>query len=258
MKRLGLALMSLLIAVMLIGLLGCTTKEAVTINVSAAASLTDAVTEINTLYTKENPNVTIIPNFAASGTLVTQIQSGAPADVFISAGAKQMDTVETGGLILNDTRQNLLKNKAVLVVPGSSTLNISNFNALLNDNVAKIAIGDPDFVPAGTYGKQALETLGIYEQVEPKLILCIDVRQVLSYVEGGYVDAGIVYATDAAISTKVRVVANAPDEVNAKIIYPVAVIKASTVADAAKDYVDFLFSDKAKAIFEEYGFTMVK
>jgi molybdate transport system substrate-binding protein len=257
-KITGLSIIFLLVAALFASLSGCTAKQSVTLNVSAAASLTDALKEINDLYTKENSNVTITPNFASSGTLLTQIQSGAPADVFISAGAKQMNTLQNAGLIVDDTRQELLKNKVVLVVPNNSTLNISDFNALLNDSVKKIAIGDPASVPAGDYGKQALQTLGIYDKVQSKLILCTDVRQVLSYVESGDVDAGIVYATDAAISSTAKVMANAPDEVNAKIVYPVAAIKASTVLDAAKDYIKFLSSNKAKAIFEKYGFTMVK
>ena len=168
-----------------------------------------------------------------------------------------MNTLQDVGLIVDDTRQDLLKNKVVLVVPRNITLNLSDFNDLLNDNVKRIAIGNPPSVPAGDYGKQALEVLMIWEQVEPKLILCTDVRQVLSYVESGNVDAGVVYASDAAISSKVKIVADAPDEVNAKIVYPIAVIKVSTVVEAAKDYIDFLQSDKAKAIFEKYGFTVV-
>jgi molybdate transport system substrate-binding protein len=227
------------------------------LNVSAASSLTDAITEINKLYMQKHTNITIVTNLAASGTLQKQIEQGAPADVFISAGAKQMQSLQDGGLLLDGTRQNLLTNKVVLVVPSNSTLNITSFTDLTKANVLKIAIGDPESVPAGTYGKQALDQLGIYEQVKSKLILCSDVKQVLSYVEAGNVDSGIVYATDAANSKSVKVVANAPAEVNAKIIYPIAVIKASKNADAAKAYIAFLLTAEAKAIFEKYGFVVV-
>jgi molybdate transport system substrate-binding protein len=219
--------------------------------------LIDALTEINDLYMQENSNVTITPNFAAAGTLQQQIEQGAPADVFFSPGVKQMNTLEEEGLILADTRLDLLNNKLVLIVPANSTLNITEFADLLNDNVEQIALGDPEFVPAGAYGKQAFELLGIWEEVQPKLILCSDVRQVLAYVESGNVDAGIVYLTDAAISSAVKVAANAPDEINAKIVYPLAVVTASTNVEAAKDYIDFLCGDEAKAIFEEYGFTVI-
>lgn len=254
--------MKKLVLLVLVGLLmltvaGCGPQEAVTLNVSAAASLTDAITAVNNLYMQENENVEILTNLAASGTLQQQIEQGAPADVFISAAAKQMNALEEAGLILNETRQDLLNNKVVLIVPTNSTLGLTDFMDILNDDVEQVALGDPEFVPAGTYGKQALELLGIYDDVQSKLILGSDVRQVLAYVEGGNVDAGIVYSTDAAISDSVEVVADAPDEINSKIVYPVAVIKASTNVEAANDYIDFLFSGEAKAIFEEYGFSVI-
>lgn len=235
-----------------------TSAPAIELTISAAASLTDALTEVNNLYMNQNKNITIVANFAASGTLQKQIEQGAPADVFISAGAKQVQALQDGGLLLDETRVNLLNNKVVLVTPVNSSLSLSSFADLVNSDIKQIAIGDPESVPAGTYGKQALEQLGIYDQVQPKLILCADVRQVLSYVEAGNVDAGIVYATDAAISTSVKIAADAPAEINAKIVYPAAVIKATKNADAAKAYLDFLFSAEAKAIFEKYGFVMVQ
>ena len=248
----------LLVLSLLPGIAGCApAAESVTLNVSAAASMTDALAAIDKLYIQQNSKVTILENFASSGTLQTQIENGAPADVFISAASKQMNTLEEKGLILSDTRKDLLNNKVVLIVPADSTIAISDFSELVNDNIKKIAIGDPEFVPAGNYGKQALDLLDIYDKVESKLILGSDVRQVLNYVETGNVDAGIVYSTDAAISTSSKVVANAPDEINAKIVYPVAVVKASTNVEPANEYINFLFSDGAGEIFEEYGFSVV-
>jgi molybdate transport system substrate-binding protein len=228
------------------------------LNVCAGAGLTDAVKEINALYMQRNKSIAIIANFAASGTLQKQIEQGAPEDVFISAAAKQMDILQEGGLILNETRHNLLNNKIVLVVPAKSTLDITGFTDLLNDKVSKVAMGDPEFVPAGAYGKQVLDFYGITEQLQPKLILCNDVRQVLGYVESGNVETGIVYATDAAITDSVRIAAEAPDEINSKIVFTVAVIKAAKNVEAARDYIEFLFGDEAKAIFEKYGFSMAK
>lgn len=258
MKKLCLTLISfLLLGFSLFGLAGCSEKTPVTLNISAAASLTDALNQINTLYTKENSNITITPNFASSGTLQKQIEQGASCDVFISAAATQMDNLEKGSLILTSSRKNLLNNKVVLVVPADSTLGLTSFNDLTKDIVKKIAIGDPKSVPAGTYGQQAFDKLGITELVQSKLILSSDVRQVLNYVESGDVDAGIVYSTDAVVSSKVTVVASAPTEINAKIIYPVAVVKASQNNGAAQDYIDFLFSTKAKEIFEKFGFTTI-
>jgi len=235
-----------------------TQAQPIELNVSAASSLTDALTEIDNLYMQENKNVTVVANFAASGTLQKQIEQGAPADVFISAGAKQMDALQTENLTIKNTRTNLLTNKVVLVVPKNSTLAISSFTDLTKDDVKKIAIGDPASVPAGTYGQAAFDQLGISDQIKSKLILCTDVKQVLSYVEAGNVDAGIVYATDAATTTDVTVVANAPDAVNAKIVYPIAALKASKNADAAKAYIAFLTGDEVKAIFVKYGFVVVQ
>ncbi len=259
MKKVALlTLVALLFAGLMAGLIGCSKKEgAVTLKVSAASSLTDVLNELNGLYMKDHPNVTFETNFASSGTLQTQIQAGAPCDVFLSAGAKQMDTLQNGGLILEDTRKDLLNNEIVLIVPNDSTLGLTSLNGLTGANVSKIASGDPASVPAGTYAKKALEQLGIYSQVQSKLILCADVRAVLTYVESGNVDAGIVYKTDALTSDQVKVVASGPAEVNATIVYPVAVIKASANPDAAQKYLDFLSTNEAKAVFEEYGFVMV-
>ncbi len=258
MKKLFLIFVAVLVFGMgLFGLSGCSEKTPVTLNISAAASLTDALTEINNLYAKDNSNVTITPNFASSGTLQKQIEQGAPCDVFVSAAAAQMDNLEKGSLIVTESRKNLLNNKVVLVVPADSTLGLTSFNDLTKETVKKIAIGDPKSVPAGTYGQQALDKLGITEAVQPKLILGSDVRQVLNYVESGDVDAGIVYSTDAVVSSKVKVAASAPAEINAKIVYPVAIIKASQNTGAAQDYIDYLFSTEAKDIFEKFGFTTI-
>ena len=247
-------------AISVIPLAGCSTTthdSPVTINVAAAASLTDALKEINTTYTQGKPNVTITPNFASSGTLQTQIENGAPVDVFISAAATQMDNLQKKELLLNDTRKNLLNNKLVLIVPADSTLGLTSFNDLVSDKVKKVAVGDPKSVPAGTYARQAFDQLGITSRIQPKEVLGGDVRQILTYVEGDNVDAGVVYATDALTSHKVKVVASAPAEINAKIIYPVAVIKASKIPEAAKEYLNFLFSTQAKTVFEKYGFTVI-
>jgi molybdate transport system substrate-binding protein len=234
-----------------------TPAPSVELNVSAASSLTDVLKAIDDAYTKANPNVKISANFAASGTLQKQIEQGAPADIFISAGAKQMDALQKENLTVNGTRVNLLKNKVVLVVPADSKLGITSFNDLTKPTVGKVAIGDPASVPAGDYGTQALQALNIYDQVKSYLVLCADVRTVLSYVEQGNVDAGIVYATDAAITDQVKIVAEAPDAINAKIIYPAAVISGSKNVDAANAYLAFLLSDTAKAIFTKFGFVVV-
>jgi molybdate transport system substrate-binding protein len=234
----------------------CTARAEVTLHVSAAASLTDALTEINALYMRKHKNVIITPNFASSGTLQKQIEQGAPCDLFISAAADQMDALERADLLLGGTRKNILKNRVVLVVPDDSTLGIASFADLVREEVKKIAIGDPKSVPAGAYGQQAFDELGITAKIQSKLVLASDVRQVLSYVETGNVDAGVVYSTDTVASTGVRIAASGPESVNARIAYPIAVIKASHDPEAAKAYEDFLFSSEATAVLEKNGFAV--
>ena len=248
--------LALIMMAMMLFQTGCGDSTPVNLSIGAASSLTDALTEINALYTGHNQTVTITPNFAASGTLQTQIENGGPVDVFISAAAKQMNNLSQKSLIVEDTRKNLLNNRIVLIVPKDSSLNITSFTDLADDRVKKIALGDPQYVPAGGYGQEAFDELGITAQVQPKLVLGSDVKGVLAYVESGNVDAGIVYSTDALSSDKVKVVAGAPDDINAKVVYPVAVIKASASQDAAREYIDFLFTTEAAAVFEKYGFTV--
>ena len=226
------------------------------LTVSAAISLKDALDEVKQIYAKENPNVSVAVNYGASGTLQLQIEQGAPVDVFFSAAPKQMDALEGKGLLLEGTREDLLRNEIVLVVPKNSNLGISSFQDLTRPSVKTVALGEPAAVPAGEYAKEVLTELGIYEAVKPKAVLAKDVRQVLTYVETGNVDAGIVYATDAESSSKVRVAANAPQNSHAAVVYPVAVIKSSKDSAAAKRFVEFLSSSKAAAIFQKYGFEL--
>ncbi|MCX5994043.1 MAG: molybdate ABC transporter substrate-binding protein [Chloroflexi bacterium] len=227
-------------------------------NVSAATSLTDAISEIDVLYKQERPDVTVIANFAAPGTIQQQIENGAPVDVFISASPTQMDALQKNNLIVENTRKDLLRNKVVLVVPGDSTLGIKSFNDLTGDTVKKVAIGDPGSVPAGMYARDIFNGFGITDALKPKLVLAANVRQVLQYVESSNVDAGVVFMTDAKISRAVQVVANAPDDINKKVIYPVAVINTGKGRTAAVDYEEFLFGNQAGAVFEKYGFGLIR
>jgi molybdate transport system substrate-binding protein len=250
------ACMSITLLLIVLLCIGCS-APATTVNVSAAASLTDAIKEINTAYQTANPNVTVTPNFAASGTLQQQIENGAPVDVFISASPKQMDALQSKKLIVDNTRKDLLCNKVVLIVPGDSALGITSFNDLTGDAVKKVAIGDPDSVPAGQYARDIFNEYGIMEALKPKLVLAGNVRQVLQYVESSNVDAGVVFTTDAKISKNVKIVADAPDDINNKVVYPVAVINTGKDRTAASAYEEFLFSDQAGLIFDKYGFTVI-
>ncbi len=225
-----------------------------TLTLSVAASVQDAMKAVQTIYQKENPNIDIVYNFGSSGSLQQQIEQGAPTDIFISAAPKQMNTLQKKDLLLTETRKNLLENQVVLVTPKDSKETV-NFETLYNKNIQKIALGEPKSVPAGEYAKEVLTYLKSYQKLTPKLVFGKNVRQVLFYVETGNVDAGIVYATDAKISDKVKVMATAPQGSHSPIVYPVAVIKESKNTEEAKKFVDFLLGDKAQKVFEDYGFT---
>jgi len=222
--------------------------------VSAAASLKDAMEEIKPLYQQNKSNVNVNYNFGASGALQQQIEQGAPADVFISAGKKQMDALEQKGLLVPGTRTNLANNRLVLIVPNNSTLGINSFNTLTDPKVKRIAVGEPRSVPAGQYADQVLKQLKIYDQVKPKLVFASNVRQVLAAVESGNADAGLVYASDAKISKKVKVALVADEKSHSPIVYPMAVLKSSKNVDVAKTFVQFLSSDQAQAVLQKYGF----
>ncbi len=221
--------------------------------VSAAASLKEVLEEIKPIYHQSQPNVNISYNFGASGALQQQIEQGAPADIFISAGKKQVDTLEQKGLVVPETRTNLANNRLVLILPKNG-VTITGFSELKTANIKKIAIGEPRSVPAGQYAEQVLKKLAIYNQVQSKLVFANNVRQVLAVVESGNADAGLVYATDARVSQNVRVVVAADAQDHAQIVYPAAVIKRSQQVSAAKGFLQFLSSNEAKTIFKKYGF----
>jgi molybdate transport system substrate-binding protein len=184
--------------------------------VSAAASLTDAMNEIGKIYQQEQNNVKVTFNFGSSGSLQQQIEQGAPADIFFSAATKQMTALQDKKLIINDSNKKLLKNKMVLVVPAGSTT-IKSFDDLSKARV--IALGEPDSVPAGKYGKEVLTNLKLWDQLSSKLVYAKDVRQVLAYVESGDADAGIVYQTDTVITDKVKIVAVADEKTHTPVVY---------------------------------------
>ncbi|MGB0001640.1 MAG: molybdate ABC transporter substrate-binding protein [Candidatus Acidiferrales bacterium] len=223
------------------------------ITVSAAISLKDALDEISHLYTSERPGAELHFNLGGSGALQRQIEQGAPVDIFFSASPKEMDSLQSQGLLLTDTRRNLVRNSVVLIVPAGST-GVSSFQDLTKAEVKTVAIGEPQTVPAGKYAQEVLTHFGIYDKLKPKLVLAKDVRQVLTYVETGNADAGIVYATDAKISKKVTVVATAPEDSHSPVVYPAAVIKNSKNPAGAKMLLEFLGGEKARAVFQKYGF----
>lgn len=228
--------------------------EKVELMVSAAASLTDCMNEIKGLYEKENDGITITYNFAASGALQQQIEQGAPADVFFSAGKKQMQALSDAGLMDDSTIKDIVENKVVLITPKDGT-KLASFEELAN--VKQIGVGEPETVPVGQYTAEVFENLKLTDVLKDKLVYAKDVREVLSWVETGNVDAGAVYETDAKISDKVEISCTAPEGSHKRVIYPVGMVKESKEADAAKAFVEYLFGDEAKTVFEKYGFSPV-
>lgn len=229
--------------------------EKTELTILAAASLTDVCNEIETLYEKENSGVDLTFSYGGSGALQTQIEEGAPADLFISAATKQMTALEEEGLMDNDSIVNLLENKVVLIVPADSEYEIASFEDAATDLVEIIGLGEPGSVPVGQYSEEIFTSLGILDAVAAKTNYGSDVRTVLSWVETAAVDCGVVYATDAYTSDQVKIVCEAPEGTHKPVIYPAGIVKASENPEAAADFLAYLQSADVMALFEEYGFS---
>jgi molybdate transport system substrate-binding protein len=222
--------------------------------ISAAASLKDAMLDIQKQYTEDRKSVSLVFNFGASGSLQQQIEQGAPVDIFISAANTQIDALKAKGLLVDSSIIVLVGNMLVLVVPGDSPFK-GDFASLKDPVIKKIALGEVKSVPAGQYALEVFNALKIKDDVLSKGVFARDVREVLAWVETGNADAGIVYKTDANIAKgKVRIVATAPDKTHKKIVYPAAIIKDSKNIKAAKEFLSYLEEKKAQAVFAKYGF----
>lgn len=235
------------------------TEEPVTILMAAAASLEYSMKdELIPMFQEQHPNITVEGTYDSSGKLQTQIESGIDADLFFSAAEKQMTALKDENLIDGDSIQNLLENKIVLVVPSDKKDAYTKYEDVVNAET--IAVGDPESVPVGQYSQEALTSLGLWDQVSAKASLGTNVTEVLNWVSEGSADAGIVYATDAATKKdSLAVVAEAPEgSLAQKVLYPAGIVSSSTKKDAAQLFLDFLASDQASKVFEEYGFTPVK
>ena len=227
--------------------------EETEILVAAAASLKNAYEDkLIPMFEEANPGVTVKGTYDSSGKLQTQIEEGLEADVFMSAAKKQMTALDEEGMIASDTITDLLENKIVLIVPTGNEKKLEKFEDI--ENADSIALGDPASVPAGQYAQEALTNLGIWDKIQDKVSFG---TEVLNQVAAASVDAGIVYATDAAsMADQVEVVAEAPEgSLAKKVIYPVAVVKGTAHEEVAKEFVAFLQTDKAITVFEEYGFS---
>jgi len=227
--------------------------HAADLTVSAAASLTNAFKALAPGFEAQNPGTQLLFNFAASDGLLAQIAKGAPVDVFASADQQTMDRAEHQALLVAGSRRNFVSNVLVLVTPATGGLPLSSLADLRKPEVRRIAIGRPEGVPAGRYAKGALEAANLWPAVEPKAVYAQNVRQALDYVARGEVEAGFVYATDAALQRdKVRAVITVPTET--PINYPIAAVAGSPNPVAARRFVDYVMSPAAQAVLARHGF----
>lgn len=221
--------------------------------VSAAASLTNAFKDLATQYEAAHPDTKILTTFGASDVVLRQITEGAPADIFASADQKAMDKAAAAQAIDPASRVNFVRNEVVLVVPADNPRQIQSLKDLAKPDVQRIALGNPDSVPVGRYTRAALEKAGAWEVVKAHEILGQNVRQVLSYVERGEVDAGFVFATDAAImKDKVKVVQSVATP--EPVVYPIALVRRDGRAPEAADFLKYVVSPAGQAVLAQYGF----
>lgn len=231
-------------------------QETVELTISAAASLTDAMKEIETNFEAANPNIKLNFNFGASGALQQQIEQGAPSDIFVSAASKNLNALVEENLIAEANQQNLLQNSLVAVVSADRADEVSSEKDLTSDTIKTIAIGIPESVPAGTYAKEALTNAKLWDQLESKLVQGKDVRQVLQYVETGNADAGFVYKTDALTSDQVKIAFEVDKKSYTPANYPVGIIEGTKHRTEAEQFYTYLQSPEVLDVFAKYGFSI--
>jgi molybdate transport system substrate-binding protein len=240
---------------------GAPSASPITITVSAAASLQDVLEAITPEFQVNYVNIRVDYNFGSSGSLQHQIEQGAPVDVFFSAATKQMDALAEKDLILSESRQDLVSNSLVLIAPSDSTLEITDLSQLKAAQIRRLAVGEFRSVPVGQYSEQTFAQLGLLEPLRSKFVFGNTVRNVLAAVESGNADVGIVYATDVALALKnqgrIKALMTIPKEAHEPIVYPIAVLKGSVNADAARVFVDFLTSESTRQTFEGFGFGLI-
>ncbi|WP_433944646.1 molybdate ABC transporter substrate-binding protein [Paenibacillus sp. SN-8-1] len=234
-----------------------TPAETVELTVSAAASMTDALKDIQKTYEAANPNIKLNFNFGASGALQHQIEQGAPADLFLSAAAKNMKALVDKQLIDTNQQKKLLGNELAAVVFTDGKVGVTNVIDLSKDDVKNIAIGIPESVPAGSYAKEALTNLKLWDSLQSKMVQGKDVRQVLQYVETGNADVGFVYKTDALTSQKVKVAFTVDPKTYKPIEYPIGIVKATKHSKEAESFYTYLQSKEALDVFVKYGFSIL-
>ncbi|MBP2002172.1 molybdate transport system substrate-binding protein [Paenibacillus shirakamiensis] len=228
----------------------------VEILISAAASLKTSLTELQTLYQKDHPEIHVTFNFGASGSLQKQIEQGAPADVFFSAGKKQMDTLINEKRVDKSSVHNILRNELVMVTPKGASQAPKTLEDLSRLEGQHIAVGEPASVPAGAYAKESLTKAGLWNSLQSKFVYAKDVRQVLTYVETGNAAAGFVYKSDALLSTKTDTALTLEPKSHSDIVYPAGLVSDTKHKAEAQAFIEFMQSKTASEIFLKNGFSL--
>ena len=236
---------------------GVARLHAANITVFGASSLAEALTEAGATYEKGHQEDKVRFNLAGSNALVRQIKEGAPADIFFSADEAKMDEVEKAGLLVPGTRRNRLSNTLVIIVPAEGGLKVADAADLARPEFKQVALGDPKAVPAGIYAREYLARRGFWEVINSKTIPSENVRAAMAAVASGNAEAGIVYKTDAAASSKVKVALEVSGAEAPKIRYPVAALKEAPEPAAAQRFLAFLLSPEAGEIFRRRGFVVL-
>jgi len=236
-------------------LLACKPRERTELHVLAAASLTDALSDVAKTWSQTEGGMPVELVFEATSRLAAQIEAGAPADVFVSADREWMDALASKGLVVADTRHDLLGNRLVVVVPRDAAHVPTDANALRG--IGRLALAGAS-APAGKYARASLQSLGVLDDVAPKIVEGDNVRTALAWVARGEADAGIVYATDAKLEPAVRIAFELPPDSHPAIVYPIAVLANAEHGDAARRFAEYARSEAAQAVFREAGFARLQ
>jgi molybdate transport system substrate-binding protein len=243
------------LGLVLAALAGAAPAAAQEVIFSAAISMKDAVEDLGRKFSAARPGLVLRYNLGSSGELQKQIEAGAPVDLFISAAQRQMDELQQKNLIAVASRRNFARNVLTVIKPAGSTIDLTKPADLVAPRVTRIVIGNPRTVPVGQYSEESLKALGLWERVQPKLVLAENVRQALDYVARGEVDAGFVYTTDAAIRRDQVVEAFRPSEDTYRpVVYPVAVVAASKHQAVAQVFIDLLTGPEGQSVLARFGF----
>ena len=232
--------------------------EAQEMTLSVAVSLKEAIEDLGKSFAASRPGLTLRYNFGASGDLQKQIEAGAPIDLFLSAAQRQMDELEKKNLIVTASRRSFARNVLTVIKPADSRIDVSKPADLADARVKRIVIGNPKTVPVGQYAEESLKALGLWEQVQPKLVLAENVRQALDYVARGEVDAGFVYTTDVAVRAQgVKETFRPAEDTYRPVVYPAAIVAASKQQALAQAFIDLLIGAQGQTVLARLGFQPV-